>query len=169
MKILKKQWLSFDILATSGLIEVVIITTDVCINSFTSRLEQTTSSPHIFSKTKVWMGKYLKKSCSFKPAKQHFFKFVSITMHFSNIRPRQWGWEWMNSDASPDLPLYCFDSLRTEVWEKCVFLSKNIGTIRKCSSRAFLWMVMSVGFKSFWQFLYPTLGDRSHHQSLIKG
>jgi hypothetical protein len=29
------------------------------------RLEQATSSAPIFSKIKVWMGKYLKKSCSF--------------------------------------------------------------------------------------------------------
>jgi hypothetical protein len=29
--------------------------------SFNARLEQTMSSAHIFSKAKVWMGKYLKK------------------------------------------------------------------------------------------------------------
>jgi hypothetical protein len=43
------------------------------------------------------------------------------------------------------------------------------GAIRKCFSRAFQWMVMSVGFdnlKYFGQFLCPALGDRSHHQSL---
>jgi hypothetical protein len=42
---------------------------------------------------------------------------------------------------------------------------KTSGTIRKCSSRAFQWMVMSVcsdNLKFFWQFLCPALGD---HQS----
>jgi hypothetical protein len=46
---------------------------------------------------------------------------------------------------------------------------KTNGTIRKCSPRAFQWMVMSVCFdnRKFWvQFLCPTLGDQSHHQSL---
>jgi titin len=33
--------------------------------SFDPRLEQTTSSAHIFSKATVWMEKYLKKSCSY--------------------------------------------------------------------------------------------------------
>jgi hypothetical protein len=32
-------------------------------NSFKHRFEQTTSSAHIFPKSKVYMGKYLKKSC----------------------------------------------------------------------------------------------------------
>jgi hypothetical protein len=43
------------------------------------------------------------------------------------------------------------------------------GIIRKCSSRAFQWMVMSVRFdnlKFFGQFLWLALDDRSHHQSL---
>jgi hypothetical protein len=31
----------------------------------TSTPQQTTSSAHIFSKTKAWIGKYLKKSCSY--------------------------------------------------------------------------------------------------------
>jgi hypothetical protein len=33
--------------------------------SFNPGLEQTTSSAPVFSKTKEWVGKYLKKSCSF--------------------------------------------------------------------------------------------------------
>jgi hypothetical protein len=36
-----------------------------------------TSSAPIFSKTKLWMGKYLKESCSYQPSEQCFFKFVS--------------------------------------------------------------------------------------------
>jgi hypothetical protein len=46
---------------------------------------------------------------------------------------------------------------------------KTNGTIRKCSSRAFQWMVMSVGFdnlKYLREFLCPAFDDRSHHQSL---
>jgi hypothetical protein len=39
------------------------------------------------------------------------------------------------------------------------------GTIRKCSSRHFQWMVMSVYFDNL-KFLRPTLGDRSRHQSV---
>jgi hypothetical protein len=35
------------------------------VNSFNPRFEQTTSSAHISSKTKMWMKKYLKKSCSY--------------------------------------------------------------------------------------------------------
>jgi hypothetical protein len=45
---------------------------------------------------------------------------------------------------------------------------KTNGTIRKCSPRAFRWMVMSVGYnnpKFVGQFLCPTLGDRSRPQS----
>jgi hypothetical protein len=34
------------------------------VNSVNTRLEQTTPSTHVFSTTKVWMGKYLKKSCA---------------------------------------------------------------------------------------------------------
>jgi hypothetical protein len=36
-----------------------------CLLSFNPRLEQTTSSAPVFSKTKVWLVKYLKKSCLF--------------------------------------------------------------------------------------------------------
>jgi hypothetical protein len=35
------------------------------LSPFNPRLEQTTSTALIFSKIKVWVGKYLKKSCSF--------------------------------------------------------------------------------------------------------
>jgi hypothetical protein len=45
------------------------------LNSFTPRLEQTTSSAHNFSKSKVWMGKYLKKSYSYYQCEQCFFKY----------------------------------------------------------------------------------------------
>jgi hypothetical protein len=44
------------------------------LNSFTPRLEQTTSSAHNFSKSKVWMRKYLKKSYSYYQCEQCFFK-----------------------------------------------------------------------------------------------
>jgi hypothetical protein len=50
---------------------------------------------------------------------------------------------------------------------------KTNGTIRKCSSRAFQRMVMSVCFdnlKFVGQFLCPALGDRSRHPiSVLKG
>jgi hypothetical protein len=55
--------------------------------------------------------------------------------------------------------------------QKCLNKKVN-GTIRKCSSRAFQWMVMSLCFdnlKFFGQFLWlvsPSLGDQSRHQSL---
>jgi hypothetical protein len=48
--------------------------------------------------------------------------------------------------------------------------SKSNGIKRKYSSRAFQWMVISVCFDNLnfvGQFLFPTLGDRSHHQSLM--
>jgi hypothetical protein len=38
---------------------------EIHFNSFNPGLEQTTSPAPVFSKTKLWMGKYLKKSCSF--------------------------------------------------------------------------------------------------------
>jgi hypothetical protein len=73
-----------------------------------------------------------------------------------------------------------FKSLRTEVFRekkirKCIspengWNEEYNGTIRKCSSRAFQWMVMWVCFvnlKFFEQFLCPTFGDFCHHQSLI--
>jgi hypothetical protein len=44
---------------------------------------------------------------------------------------------------------------------------KTNGTIRKCCSRAFQWVVMSVysdNLKFFGQFLCPALGYRNHHQ-----
>jgi hypothetical protein len=57
------------------------------INSFTPRLEQTTSSAHNFSKSKVWMGKYLKKSCSYYQCEQCFFKyFPKYLVSFSRRR-----------------------------------------------------------------------------------
>jgi hypothetical protein len=45
-------------------------------NSYNCRLEQTTSSANIFTKTKLPVGKYLKKSCSYLSSEQCFFKFV---------------------------------------------------------------------------------------------
>jgi hypothetical protein len=70
------------------------------------------------------------------------------------------------------------NSLRTEVFwakkiqkmycQKWVNWKTNV-TTRKCLSRAFQWMFMSLYFdnlKLFGQFLCPALGDRSHHQSL---
>jgi hypothetical protein len=52
----------------------------------------------------------------------------------------------------------------------CLDMANSNIAIRKCSSRDFQWMVMSVGdnLKIFGQFLCPAFGDRSHHQSLIK-
>jgi hypothetical protein len=50
-------------------------------NSFNHKPEQTTSSEQtissarISSKTVMWMGNHLKKSCSYWPAEQSFFKF----------------------------------------------------------------------------------------------
>jgi hypothetical protein len=42
---------------------------------------------------------------------------------------------------------------------------KTNGTIRKCSSRTFQWMVMSVGFKNH-KNMCLTLFGRNCHQSL---
>jgi hypothetical protein len=53
------------------------------LNSFNLRLEQTTSSAPVF-KTKVWLVKYLKKSCLFWQAEQCFFKcFPKYVIRFS--------------------------------------------------------------------------------------
>jgi hypothetical protein len=41
-----------------------------------SSVEQTTPSAQIFSKSKMLMGKYLKKSCPKLLSEQTFFKFV---------------------------------------------------------------------------------------------
>jgi hypothetical protein len=52
-----------------------------------ARLEQTTSSAPVISKTKVWLGKYLKKSClfeQFEQVEQCFFKcFPNYVVRFS--------------------------------------------------------------------------------------
>jgi hypothetical protein len=50
------------------------------VNSFTPRLEQTTSSAQTFSKSKVWMGKYLKKS----------FHIINVNNVSSNIFQNIW-------------------------------------------------------------------------------
>jgi hypothetical protein len=65
--------------------------------------------------------------------------------------------------------------LHGRLFRKCIFLPKWLtwktnGTFRKCSSRAFQWMVMSVCFSTVLinfvrKFLCPALGDRSYHQS----
>jgi hypothetical protein len=60
------------------------------------RLEQTTSSAPIFSKTKAWMGKYTKKSCSYYPSEQCFLNFFTkYVFRFSRRRYQKskfWGW-----------------------------------------------------------------------------
>jgi hypothetical protein len=58
------------------------------LNSFTPRLQQTTSSAHIFSKSKVRMGKHLKKSCSIKPSGQCFFKYFHVFNFFVSFSRR---------------------------------------------------------------------------------
>jgi hypothetical protein len=58
------------------------------LNSFTPRQQPTTSSAHIFSKSKVRMGKYLKKSCSYWPSGQFFFKYFPKC--FVSFSRRHW-------------------------------------------------------------------------------
>jgi hypothetical protein len=59
--------LHFDPFSTES--EINQITHKLCkmsrFKSFNPRFEQTTSTAHIFSKIKVFMEKYLKKSCSY--------------------------------------------------------------------------------------------------------
>jgi hypothetical protein len=71
-----------------GVLQAILLN----INSFTPRLQQMTSSAHIFSKSKVRIGKHLKKSCSY-----NHLDNVSSLFIFKNYLP-------VSVDASAKIP-----------------------------------------------------------------
>jgi hypothetical protein len=83
------------------------------INSFNPRLEQTTSSVHIFSKSKEWMGKCLKESYSYYHRDNVSSIFFSeCVVRFSRCHGQK------SNFASPA-------EARGAVWKNCVAVLLN--------------------------------------------